>query len=200
MTPDARLDYPATRRNRAPILSVLQRVLPSEGGLLVEIASGSGQHGAAMVGELPGWRWQPTDLDPDGLASIEAWRVHTANPNLVPALRLEVCAQPWPVSTANAVLCCNMIHISPWACTLGLFAGAASIVDPGGHVITYGPYAIDGVHTSQSNVAFDRRLRFQDPQWGVRNLEDVVDAAVGFELLELVAMPANNFMLVFRRA
>ena len=81
-----------------------------------------------------------------------------------------------------------------------LVPGAASIVDPGGHVITYGPYAIDGVHTSQSNVAFDRRLRFQDPQWGVRNLEDVVDAAVGFELLELVAMPANNFMLVFRRA
>lgn len=201
-SPDLRLDYPATGRNRAPILAVLQRVLPATGGVLLELASGSGQHGAWMVEQLPGWRWQPTDVQPEALASIESWRLHSGSQRLLPPLRVDVRAQDWPVEAVQAVFCANMIHIAPWSCTLGLFAGVGRVLDPGGVLVLYGPYKVGGVHTAPSNAAFDASLRARDPSWGVRDREAVEELAesVGLRLVDQVDMPANNQILVFRRA
>ncbi len=197
---DERLDYPATRRNREPILEVLTRVLPSSGCVL-EIASGSGQHHVFFAGSLPGLQWQPTDLDPAGLASIEAWQASSGLDNVLPPLRLDVL-EPWPVQRAEAVFCANMVHISPWACTLGLLDGAASVLGEGGRLVLYGPYKIGGEHTAPSNESFDRSLRSRDSSWGVRDLEELVEQAAGRGLVfvERVAMPANNLILVFERA
>lgn len=191
-----RLDFPATRRNSAPILEVLHEVLPDE-GLLLEIASGSGQHAAAFAPRFPRLRFQPSDLDPRHLASIDAWC--GALPNVAPALRLDVL-QPWPLATADAVVCINMVHIAPWRCAEALMAGAASVLSPGGLLYLYGPFRRDGAHTSASNAAFDAGLRDRDPAWGVRDLEAVVASAEasGLALERTVQMPANNLSVVLR--
>lgn len=190
---------PAAARNREPILQVLCQVLP-ERGLVVEVASGSGEHGVWFARHLPGIEWQPTDQDPDALASIAAWQAEEALPNLRPPLPLDVLGA-WPVDRADAVFCANMIHIAPWACTLGLLDGAARLLAPGAPLVTYGPYMRGGVHTAESNAAFDASLRSRDPAWGVRDLDVVaVEAeARGLALERIFEMPANNLTVLWRR-
>jgi SAM-dependent methyltransferase len=191
---------PAADRNAEPIREVLARVLPP-GGLILELASGTGQHAVHLARALPDRRWQPTDLDPDALASIEARAAEAGLPNLLPAVRLDAAAPAWPIAAADAVVAINLIHIAPWSATLGLLAGAARLLAPGAPLVTYGPYRFDGGFTAPSNEAFDASLRARDPAWGVRDVADlaVAAAAVGLRHVETVAMPANNHILVFRR-
>ncbi|HUS66361.1 MAG TPA: DUF938 domain-containing protein [Kofleriaceae bacterium] len=191
---------PAAERNAEPILEVLRRVLPQR-GLVVEVASGSGYHAGVFARALPELAWQPTDRDPDGLASIAAWVDAAALPNLRAPLRLDVTA-PWPVERADAVLCINMIHIAPWTSAIALLDGAARVLPAGAPLVTYGPYRFDGVFTAPSNADFDASLRARDPGWGVRDVADLrrEAAARGLALEEEVAMPANNHTLIFRRA
>ena len=192
---DERLDYPATGRNREPILEVLREHLPSE-GLVLEIASGSGQHHAFFAERLPGLRWQPSDPDQRARRSIAAWGREL--PNTLPPLDLDV-REAWPVERAEVVLCINMVHISPWACTVALMKGARRILAPGGLLFLYGPYRIGGEMVA-SNAAFDQGLRRRDPSWGVRDLEAVVEAAAPLAHVATVAMPANNHSVLFRQS
>ncbi|CAN5879382.1 DUF938 domain-containing protein [soil metagenome] len=190
---------PATERNREPIREVLARELPTSGTVL-EIAGGTGQHAVWFAAAFPDLTWQPTDPDPTSLASIAAWRDEAALPNVAAPIALDVTA-PWPVTAADAIVCINMIHISPWESSLALFAGAGAVLAPGGLLYTYGPYRFDG-QTSESNEAFDRSLRSRDPRWGVRDVRELTTAAgaQGLILRGVVAMPANNHSLLFRRA
>lgn len=193
---------PAADRNGPPILAQLQRVLPA-GGLMLEIASGTGQHAAHLAAGLPGWTWLPTDGDAESLASIRAWcagRARVREP-----LLLDVLDDPWPPELpreVDAVFCANMIHIAPWACTRALMRGAAGLLAPHGVLVTYGPYLEDDVPTAPGNAAFDAGLRARDPAWGVRRLSAVADEArsAGLRLRERVEMPANNLLLVWARA
>jgi SAM-dependent methyltransferase len=187
-------------RNREPILEVLKRVLPRQ-GLVLEVASGSGEHAAYFAKALPGLSWQPTDPDAEALASIAAHRAAAGGSNLLPPLQLDVTEGEWPVARADAILCSNMIHIAPWTACEGLIAGAARVLPPGGILYLYGPYKIDGRHTAPSNQAFDDDLRARNPLWGIRDLADVVALAGqhGFALAETAPMPANNLSVVFRR-
>lgn len=198
---DPRRFSPAAARNRDPILDVLQRALPPR-GLVLEIASGTGEHAAHVARALPALEFQPSDRDRTMFASIAAHAAAAGAGNVLPPLWLDVTAPEWPLAHADAILCVNMIHISPWRATEGLMAGGSRILAPGGPLCLYGPYKIDGRHTADSNVAFDASLRAQDPEWGVRDLADVAALAArhGFTLAETVAMPANNFSVVFRAA
>ena len=189
---------PATERNRKPIREVLARELPAEGTVL-EIASGTGQHAVAFAQSLPAITWQPTDPDPTSIESIATWRDEAALPNLLAPILLDVTKTPWPVDHADAIVCINMVHISPWESALALFANAGRLLAPGGVLVLYGPYRFDGQFTAPSNADFDRSLRSRDPRWGVRDLRDLVAAAADFTLVETVAMPANNHSLIFRR-
>ena len=197
---DPRLYLPHVARNREPILAVLRRVLPSE-GLILEVASGSGEHAAYFAKSLPALTWQPADCDPQARASIAAHRAAANLPNLLAPLDLDVTLRAWPVARADALLCINMIHIAPWAAAQGLIAGARRVLPVGGVVYLYGPYRIEGRHTAASNHDFDAWLRSQNSAWGVRDLGEVVDLAAdhGFVLTETVSMPANNLSVVFRR-
>jgi Protein of unknown function (DUF938) len=200
MTHDPRRHSPAAERNGPPILAELQRVLPAS-GVLLEIASGTGQHAAFCSEGLPGWQWQPTDFEADSLPSISAWCAGL--PRVRPPLQLDVLQPQWagvPAQVA-AIYCANMIHIAPWACCAGLMAGAARHLAPTGLLITYGPYLEDGVPTSPGNLAFDADLQARNPAWGLRRREAVEKeaAAVGLRLRERVAMPANNLLLVWGR-
>jgi SAM-dependent methyltransferase len=197
---DPRIYRPHVARNRDPILDVLRRVLPAQ-GLVLEVASGSGEHAAYFAEHLPALTWQPSDPDPAALASIAAHRAAAAAPNLLAPLLLDVSALRWPVEHADAVICNNMIHISPWSASEGLMAGAARTLPAGGILYLYGPYKIDGRHTAPSNAAFDRTLRAQNSAWGIRDLADVAALAErdGLVLTQTVAMPANNLSVVFRR-
>jgi SAM-dependent methyltransferase len=199
-SPDPRLYHAHVARNRAPILAVLERVLPPR-GLVLEIASGSGEHAAYFAKALPSLSWQPTDADPRALASIAAHRAAADAENLLTPLDLDVTVEPWPVARADALVCINMIHISPWAASEALMAGAARLLPAGGVLYLYGPYRIDGRHTAPSNEEFDAYLRAQNPQWGVRDLAEVAALAKGqgFAPAETVAMPANNLSVIFRR-
>jgi len=200
--PDATggLHAAATERNRGPILEILRRVLPPS-GLVLEIASGTGQHVAFFARELPALRWQPSDPSPAHLESIRAWTVASGTDNVAPPVRLDVEIAPWPVVQADAILNINMIHIAPWSAAEALFRGAARLLPTAGVLFLYGPFKRDGQHTAESNARFDERLRGEDPRWGVRDLGDVeaVAAAVGFAAPEVIVMPANNLSLVFRR-
>jgi hypothetical protein len=201
MTEDLRRHSPAAERNRAPILAELQRMLPAR-GLMLEIASGTGQHAAWCSAGLPGWEWLPTDFEAGSLPSITAW---CAGLDRVRApLRLDVLQPQWPGVPAqvDAVFCANMLHIAPWACCAGLMQGAARHLSAQGLLITYGPYLEDAVQTSPGNLAFDAELRARNPAWGVRRREDVehVAAQAGFALRERVAMPANNLLLAWGRS
>ncbi|MBY0509916.1 MAG: DUF938 domain-containing protein [Rhodospirillaceae bacterium] len=196
---------PASVRNAPPILDVLARVLSPAafiGRELVEIAAGSGYHAPIFARALPHLRWQPTDADALSLQSIAAHVAAAGLANLRTPLALDVTAATWPVTAADAILCINMIHISPWAATLGLFAGAARLMPQKGLVITYGPYSIDGDFQAESNVAFDQSLRARNSAWGIRDVKDVaaVAAGHGFAHDETVRMPANNLMLIFRKS
>ena len=199
-TEDVRLFSPSTARNREPILGVLRQVLPPA-GLVLEIASGAGEHAVHFARNLPRLQWQPSDRDAAARASIEAWRESAALPNLLPAMALDVTAEPWPVDRADAIVSINMIHISPWAATEALMRGAARRLPPDGIIYLYGPYRRGGRHTAPSNEAFDQDLRRRNPAWGVRDLDDVarVAQASGFRLRQTVEMPANNLSVVFGR-
>jgi SAM-dependent methyltransferase len=190
---------PATERNREPIREVLGRELPPSGTVL-EIASGSGEHAVAFARAFPQLTWQPTDVDPTALASIAAWREEVGLPNLEEPVALDVTT-PWPFVHADAIVCINMIHISPWESALALFANAGRILAKGDLLYLYGPYKFDGKFTAPSNEAFDQSLRARDPRWGVRDVRDLSKAAAqhGLALRSTVAMPANNHSLVFRR-
>lgn len=197
---------PAALRNREPILEVLRPRLPGPrpGGdapLVLELASGTGEHAVFFAQALPHLRWQPSDADADALVSIAAWRAESALPNVLAPLALDVTIEPWPLAAADAIFCANMIHISPWACTLALFAGAGHLLPAGAALFTYGPYRFSGSFTAPSNAAFDESLRQRDARWGVRDLDELVPlaAAHGLTLEDTVAMPANNHVLVFRK-
>lgn len=194
-------DSPAAERNKEPILEQLRRLLP-ESGTVLEVASGTGQHAVHFARALPGLIWQPTEPDA-GLRGSIARRVQAAAlANLRPPAAFDVLAGAAPAAAADAVICINMIHIAPWAATHGLFHHAAALLSAGAPLILYGPYKLDGRHTAPSNEAFDASLRARNPDWGVRDLDDVTAVARehGFELEHCVAMPANNQLVVFRRA
>lgn len=197
---DSRQHAPATLRNRDPLLAVLKRVLPSH-GLVLEIASGTGEHVAWFAPRIPHLTWQPSDANPLALKSIAAWSREVRAGNIQPPVEIDACLHQWPVERANAVLCVNMIHISPWDCTLGLMAGAGRILPEGGVLVLYGPFRINNQHISLSNAEFDQSLQTRDPSWGVRDLETVQGAAEeeGLHLAERISMPANNHTLVFVR-
>ena len=169
---------------------------------MLEIASGGGEHAAYFASNLPGLLWQPTDANSEMFESIAAHRAAAGVANLLAPLHLDVTSEQWPVERADAMVCCNMIHIAPWAATEGLMAGAGRTLRRGGLLYLYGPYKIDGRHTAPSNQDFDARLRAQNPLWGVRDLTDVSSLAKrhGFALAETVPMPANNLSVIFRRA
>jgi len=200
MQGEQRRHSPAAERNGPPILAALQRLLPNN-GLLLEIASGTGQHAASLSEGLPGWQWQPSDAEAGALPSIAAWCAGLER--VRPPLLLNVLDEAWPGVPArlDAIYCANMIHIAPWACTTGLMQGAARHLAPQGLLITYGPYLLDDEPTAPSNLAFDADLRARNAAWGIRRLTDVAGqaAAAGLGLRERVAMPANNQLLVFDR-
>ncbi len=185
---------PAAERNREPIRSVLATHLPRP-GLVLEIASGSGQHAAWMAEAFTDVEWQPTDVDETALASIAAYREEARLPNLRPPLRLDVMEPEWPVESADAIVCINMIHIAPWEAAVALFAGARRTLRGSGILYLYGPFRFDG-KTAESNEAFHQSLVGRDPRWGVRDVTDL--RGLGLELAHVVAMPANNHSLVFR--
>lgn len=194
---------PATLRNREPILDVLTAVLPAAGEVL-EVGAGTGEHAVYFAAALPAIRWQPTDPDPESLASIAAYAAEANLANLAPPLRLDARAQPWPGiadATLDAVAAINVIHISPWETCCGLITGASAALKPGGVLYLYGPYKRDGQHTAPSNAQFDQQLRQTNPAWGVRDLADILalatDAGLAFE--REVTMPANNLSVVLRK-
>ena len=197
---DPRRHSPAAERNRAAILAELQRLLPAR-GLLLEVASGTGQHAAHCSAGLPGWRWLPSDFEAAALPSISAWCAGLDR--VLAPLQLDVLQAVWPgvPERLDAIYCANMIHIAPWACCAGLMQGAARHLAPPGLLITYGPYLEDGVPTSPGNLAFDADLRARNTAWGLRRREDVAQEAAraGLSLQERVAMPANNLLLVWGR-
>jgi SAM-dependent methyltransferase len=197
---DPRIYRPHVPRNRGVILEVLRRVLPQR-GLVLEVASGSGEHAVHFARGLPSIMWQPTDYDAASLASIAAHRESADTPNLLAPAVLDASSERWPVESADALVCINMIHISPWSVSEGLMAGAGRVLSGGGVIYLYGPYRVDGRHTAASNEEFDVRLRTQNPQWGVRDVADVAALAArhDFALTETVPMAANNFSLVFQR-
>ncbi len=203
--PDPLPHSPAAERNQGPILAVLGPWLPARARVL-EIASGTGQHAAHFAQEQPGWQWQPTDGNPAALSTIRA-RCQ-ALPNVRPPLALDVMADPWPDavtsvgSAYDAVYCANLLHISPWATCAALMRGAARQLAPGGTLVLYGPFIVDGHPTAPSNLAFDADLKQRDTRWGLRRLADVAESAgsEGLALQMQVEMPANNLLVAFRRS
>ncbi|MFL6741164.1 MAG: DUF938 domain-containing protein [Sphingomicrobium sp.] len=190
---------PAALRNREPIAAVLAEWLPDSATVL-EIASGTGEHALFFAERFPRLEWQPSDVHPDALGSIRAWRAAARLPNLREPVAIDAASADWSVERADAVLSINMVHISPWDSALGLIAGSARILPPGAPLILYGPWFKDDIPTADSNLAFDADLKARDPVWGLRRVEDFVDAARDrFELVETRDMPANNLMLLLRR-
>jgi len=200
LPPGARIS-PSIARNRGPIFSILQPRLPIA-GLLLEIAAGTGEHAVYGATALPGLQWQPTDPDPEAVASIDAWRRHTGLSNLLPPLQLDA-AEPdtWAVSQADAIVNINMIHISPWAAAQGLMKGASQLLPAEGKLFLYGPYMERDVVTAPSNLDFDSSLKNRNPNWGIRHLDDVSALASqhGLVLAERIATPANNLVVIFRK-
>ena len=190
----------SAERNKGPILDILARVLPKQ-GVVLEVASGTGQHVLHFAKAFPGLTWQPSDPDPELRESIALRVKEQQLANVNRPIDLDVTRLPWPLQTADAVVCINMVHVAPWSATLALLEGTKALL-PTQHVLfLYGAYRRFGQHTSKSNEQFDSDLRAQDPEWGLRDLEAVSEAAAssGFVLAEIVEMPANNFGLVFER-
>lgn len=196
----ARRSAPAALRNRKPIADVLAEWLP-ESGLVLEVASGTGEHAIFFAERFPKLEWQPSDTDPDALDSIRAWLPEAALGNVREPIVVDAASSDWPIERADAVLNINMVHISPWEAALGLLDGAARLLDPGAPLILYGPWISDDVETAPSNLAFDEDLRRRDQQWGLRKVEDFAGEALArdFRLIERRPMPANNLMLLFRK-
>ena len=201
MSNDVRRYAPSAARNREPIFNVLRPLLPKQ-GVVLEIASGSGEHITALAHESASEVvFQPSDPDPDARQSIDAWTGQLRLPNVRPAVALDAASANWPTEHADVVFCINMIHIAPWRAAEGLFRGAAKMLSGGGVLFTYGPYRRGGAHTSPGNESFDIDLRGRNPAWGIRDVEAVSDLAEesGFAAAEIIEMPANNLSLVFRR-
>jgi hypothetical protein len=194
-----RRSAPAALRNREYIAEVLREWLP-DSGLVVEIASGTGEHAVYFAEQLPGLEWQPSDIHPDSLASIGAWIAASGAHNIRKPVRLDASQPEWPIDEAAAVLSINMVHISPWESALGLLDGAARILQEGAPLILYGPWFSDAIQTAPSNLAFDMDLKARDPRWGIRSVEAFAAAALerGLVLEETRVMPANNLMLLLR--
>jgi SAM-dependent methyltransferase len=196
---DQRRSAPAALRNRGPIADVLREWLPDK-GLVLEVASGTGEHIVHFAERFPSLEWQPSDVHPDALASIEGWSKAAPLPNLEPPVLLDASAGHWPLDRADAVLSINMVHISPWATALGLLAGAARVLPAGGSLVLYGPWIIGDVPPARSNLEFDSELKRRNPLWGLRKVEDFARSAEpDFQLVETRPMPANNLMLFLRR-
>jgi len=197
---DARRHAPATLRNRDPILAILRDVLPPS-GLVLEIASGSGEHAVFFARHLPELSWQPSDPAPDACASIAQWRHEEGSTNLLAPIALDAASESWPIAHADALVCINMVHISPWAATEGLMRGAGRILAAGAPLILYGPFEVAGAPLAPSNREFDADLRARDPSWGLRDLDQVCDLAAAHGLMReaVVEMPANNLAVILRR-
>lgn len=197
---DMKFSSPSALRNREPIWNVLQTILP-ENGTMLEIASGSGEHAIHYAARLPDLIWQPSDPSDKARASIKAWSDEEELENLLPPLDIDVTSEIWPIDHADAMLAINMVHISPWAATVGLMKGAGRLLPSGGSLTLYGPYKQEGREFVQSNVEFDAWLRNQNSDWGIRQLEDVADLAKqsGLSLSSVVDMPANNLCVIFKR-
>jgi hypothetical protein len=195
-----RLLSPSAERNKGPVAEVLKQVLPDR-GLVLEVGSGTGQHVVHFAREAPHLTWQPSERDAECLHSIALWLAAERPANVLAPLRLDVGKQPWPITSAAAVVSLNMIHIAPWDAGMALIRGAAAVLGPGGVLFLYGPFRRGARHTSSSNEAFDGQLRAQDPAWGVRDLEEVARyaAAQGFGPPETHHMPANNLSVVLRK-
>ena len=191
---------PATLRNRDAIVAVLRDWLPATGSVL-EVASGSGEHALHFAAAFPDMDWQPTDPDPAGLTSIAAYRVDAGLANIAPPIALDAASDVWPLDRADAILCINMVHISEWAATVGLFTQGSKLLQKGAPLVLYGPYFRKGHPTAPSNAAFDESLKARNSEWGVRWLEEVSELAETqcFALAEVREMPANNLMLLYRR-
>jgi len=206
---DARLDSASFHRNHEPIWAVLSRWFEDKPGNVLEVGSGSGQHIIEFARNAPHLLWWPSDADERKIESIEAWRRHAKLQNVEAARRLDLCAPDWGLSAADsatlsdltAIFCANVIHISPWPSTRGLMSGACQRLREGGRLFVYGPFKQDGRHTAPSNEAFDRSLREQNSEWGVRDINDIRDVAEehGMMLAEIEPMPANNMILIFER-
>lgn len=196
--PDVKRHAPATERNRDMIAETLARLLPAE-GLVLEVASGTGEHAVHFARLFPALTWQPSDPDPIALASINAWRADSNVPNMRPAMLLDASAD-WPITRADAVVCINMTHISPWAATVGLLRNAARLLPPSAVLFIYGPFNQRDVPLAQSNAAFDASLRQQNAEWGLRYVDDIAEEAYksGLHLDSVIDMPANNLSLIFR--
>ncbi len=197
---DARRSAPAALRNREPIADVLREWLPPS-GVVLELASGTGEHAAFFAAQFPALEWQPSDAHAQALGSIRAWRAAAGLANLAAPIALDAAAPDWPAERADAILCINMVHISPWAAALGLLDGARRLLGPGAPLILYGPWLEAGVDPVPSNLDFDRDLRSRDPEWGLREVERFASAARkrGLALADRRSMPANNLMLLLRR-
>jgi len=202
---DGRLDAPAFHRNHDAIWQAIEPFLHTKSGAVLEIGSGTGQHAMTYAARSPQLTWWPSDMTASHLASIAAWRAASGLANLRAPQRIDLMEADWqwPGDGARlaAILCCNVIHISPWRVTENLFAGAGRMLGAGGHLLLYGPYKRDGVHTAPSNEAFDASLRARNPEWGVRDLADVAALAQShaMRLGKIVEMPANNLVLAFER-
>jgi hypothetical protein len=194
-----RREAPAAQRNREPIRAVLALELGA-GGLLLEVASGTGEHALWLSQSFPHWQWQPSDSDPDALASIADWR-EDGGPNLLPPLLLDASDSVWPLARADAILCVNMVHISPPASAMGLYAAAGKLLSEGAPLLLYGPFIEADVETVPSNLAFDASLKTRNPEWGLRDLAwlDALAAENGLTRTARHVMPANNLMLVWRK-
>ena len=197
---DHRQYAPATIRNRDFILDVLRDVLPTT-GVILEIASGSGEHVVHFARNLPSLVFQPSDPEPDALLSVTAWMKAAEVANVRAPIVLDASRSPWPIASADGIICINMVHISPWDASVGLIRGAAAILPPGSPLYLYGPYKRKGFATAPSNEAFDRNLRDRNPIWGLRDLEAIAAIAqsAGFSIPDITEMPANNLSIVFRR-
>jgi len=191
---------PATARNSQPLAEVLARELPASGTVL-EIASGSGEHAVFMARRFPALDWQPSDRDAEALASVDAWAAEARLANLRPAIALDAAAPDWLIVSADALLCVNMVHISPWDAVVGLFAGAGRVLGSGAPLVLYGPFVEPDVETAASNHVFDQSLRQRDPAWGLRSTADLDRLAAGHGMTRKAryAMLANNLVLVYRR-
>lgn len=194
-------EAPSAARNREPIANVLAGELP-DNGLVLEIASGTGEHVLHFAARFPGLNWQPSDPDGDALASIAAWSEDAGLGNIAPPLQIDASAADWPAERADAMLCINMVHISPIAASEGLMAAAGRLLPQGAPLVLYGPWIEDGVETAQSNWAFDASLKLRNPAWGLRNTAwmDALAGSHGLRRANRVEMPANNIILVYRKA
>ena len=190
---------PATARNSEPLAEVLAEELHDR-GLVLEVASGSGEHAVFLARQFPALDWQPSDVDLEALASVDAWAAEAAVANLRPAIALDAAQANWPIAAADAVLCVNMVHISLWSAAVGLFTGAGRILTSGAPLVLYGPFIEPGRETAPSNLAFDQSLKQRNSEWGLRNTADLDALAAdhGLRRTARYAMPANNLVLVYR--